>query len=37
MAKFAPVLDEDLNRLRNMYFDAKKPINNEIKKQEEKK
>ena len=34
--QFAPVLDEDLNRLRNMYFDAKKPINNEIKKQEEK-
>ena len=34
--QFAPVLDEDLNTLRNMYFDAKKPINNEIKKQEEK-
>ena len=34
--KFAPVLDEDLNALKNMYFDAKKPINNEIKKQEEK-
>ena len=34
--QFAPVLDEDLNALRNMYFDAKKPINNEIKKQEEK-
>ena len=33
--QFAPVLDEDLNALRNMYFDAKKPINNEIKKQEE--
>ena len=32
--KFAPVLDRDLNRLKKLYFDARKPINDEIKKQE---
>ena len=32
--KFAPVLDQDLNRLKKLYFDARKPINDEIKKQE---
>ena len=33
--KYAPVLDKDLNKLRNAYFEAKKPINNAIKKQEQ--
>ena len=33
--KFAPVLDKDLNKLRNAYFEAKKPINDAIKKQEQ--
>jgi len=33
--KYAPVLDKDLNKLRNAYFDAKKPINDAIKKQEQ--
>ena len=33
--KYAPVLDKDLNKLRNAYFEAKKPINDEIKKQEQ--
>ena len=32
--RYAPVLDDDLNELKNLYFEAKKPINNEIKKQE---
>ena len=32
--KFAPVLDQDLNRLKKLYFDARKPINDQIKKQE---
>ena len=32
--KFAPVLDKDLNKLKTAYFEAKKPINNYIKKQE---
>ena len=32
--KYAPVLDKDLNKLRNAYFEAKKPINDAIKKQE---
>ena len=32
--RFAPVLDQDLNRLKKLYFDARKPINDEIKKQE---
>ena len=32
--KFAPVLDQDLNRLKKLYFDVRKPINDEIKKQE---
>ena len=31
---YAPVLDDDLNRLKESYFQAKKPINDEIKKQE---
>ena len=33
--KYAPVLDKDLNKLRNAYFEAKKPINDAIKKQEQ--
>ena len=33
--KYAPVLDKDLNKLRNAYFEAKKPINDYIKKQEQ--
>ena len=33
--KFAPVLDKDLNRLRSAYIEAKKPINDAIKKQEQ--
>ena len=33
--KYAPVLDNDLNKLRNAYFEAKKPINDAIKKQEQ--
>ena len=32
--RYAPVLDDDLNELKKLYFEAKKPINNEIKKQE---
>jgi len=32
--KYAPVLDQDLGRLKKIYFDARKPINDEIKKQE---
>ena len=32
--KFSPVLDKDLNKLKTAYFEAKKPINNYIKKQE---
>ncbi len=32
--EFAPVLDEDLNRLRKLYSKVKKPINDEIKNQE---
>ena len=32
--KFAPVLDKDLNKLKSAYFEAKKPINDFIKKQE---
>ena len=32
--KYAPVLDQDLGKLKKMYFDARKPINDEIKKQE---
>ena len=32
--KFAPVLNKDLNKLKTAYFEAKKPINNYIKKQE---
>ena len=31
---YAPVLDDDLNRLKESYFKVKKPINDEIKKQE---
>ena len=34
--QFAPVLDEDLDSLKKMYFDAKQPINDEIRRQEEK-
>ena len=34
--QFAPVQNKDLGNLKNMYFEAKKPINEEIKKQEEK-
>ena len=34
LQKFAPVLDKDLNKLKTAYFEAKKPINNYIKKQE---
>ena len=30
----APVLDKDLKKLRNDFFNAKKPINDQIKKQE---
>ena len=33
--EFAPVLDKDLNKLRKAYIEAKKPINNAIKKQEQ--
>ncbi len=33
--KYAPVLDKDLNKLKNAYFEAKKPINDAIKKQEQ--
>ena len=33
--KFAPVLDKDLNKLRSAYNEAKKPINEAIKKQEQ--
>ena len=33
--QYAPVQNEDLDKLKNMYFEAKKPINEEIKKQEE--
>ena len=33
--KYAPVLEKDLNKLRNAYFEAKKPINDAIKKQEQ--
>ena len=33
--KYAPVLDKDHNKLRNAYFEAKKPINDAIKKQEQ--
>ena len=33
--KYAPVLYKDLNKLRNAYFEAKKPINDAIKKQEQ--
>ena len=33
--KYAPVLDKDLNKLRNGYYEAKKPINDSIKKQEQ--
>ncbi len=32
--KFAPVLDKDLNDLKKQYFEARKPINDQIKKQE---
>ncbi len=32
--QYAPVQNEDLDKLKNMYFEAKKPINDEIKKQE---
>jgi hypothetical protein len=34
--KFAPVLDKDLKKLKNAYFEAKKPINDAIKKHEQK-
>ena len=33
---YAPVLDEDFSKLKTAYQDARKPINNEIKKQENK-
>ena len=33
--KYAPVLDEDLDKLKKQYFDARKPINDEIKRQED--
>jgi len=33
--KYAPVLEKDLNKLRSAYFEAKKPINDAIKKQEQ--
>ena len=32
--KFAPVLEEDLDNLKKMYFEARKPINDEISNQE---
>jgi hypothetical protein len=32
--KYAPVLDQDLGKLKKIYFDARKPINDEIRKQE---
>lgn len=32
--QFAPVLEKDLSILKKMYFDSKKPINDEIKNQE---
>ena len=32
--KHAPVLDKDLERLKKIYFEARKPINDEIKRQE---
>ena len=32
--QYAPVQNEDFDKLKNMYFEAKKPINEEIKKQE---
>ena len=32
--KYAPVLDKDLNKLKSAYYEAKKPINDYIKKQE---
>ena len=32
--EFAPVLDKDLNKLKSAYFEARKPINDYIKKQE---
>ena len=32
--EYAPVLDKDLKKLRNDFFNAKKPINDQIKKQE---
>ena len=34
MAKFAPVLDKDSKQAKTAYFEAKKPINDYIKKQE---
>ena len=33
--KYAPVLDEDLDKLKKLYFEARKPINDEIKHQED--
>ena len=33
--QFAPVLDKDLNKLKSAYFEARKPINEQIKKQEQ--
>ena len=33
--QYAPVLDKDLNKLRNAYFEVKKPINDAIKKHEQ--
>ena len=33
--EFAPVLDKDLNKLKSAYFEARKPINDHIKKQEQ--
>ena len=33
--KYAPVLNEDLDQLKKLYFDARKPINDEIKRQED--
>jgi exonuclease SbcC len=33
--RFAPVLDKDLNKLKSAYFEARKPINDQIKKQEQ--
>ena len=32
--KYAPVLEEDLDKLKKLYFDARKPINEEIRRQE---